>query len=1246
MSAPSPIADLSDSLLAWASSTEVDLARRLGELSGDPSIFVRLDITGDELERLTTFYGTFLSRQIDAGGDEAALLATCPALTASTLLFRAARLNTVAELSAEFWSGLGLEPTPERVALIGPDTYAGLLTAAGLDPVDIAATSSDGETGRLFAHVGLATDWIPELIELIDTRRLDGTAGEDPDAEAAAVVSVLATESLQAGPICAVLPDLAAGLISPVVRVVRYAATHPGHWRHGLAAGAVEGVPPLILEDVVEELTERPAGTTARRHRVGVGAREDQPRLALDLARQRTVLRLPEVPLDEDADDRDAVDRDAVDEVRWHVDIEGRPAGFRTRRSDAPGRPVTGILDIPVRRPVREIGVRDLTHDDSWVVNGVDESDPVLVFTRRGKDLTDRVSLHHDRVLVVCPEDATAVDAVRDEPLPVLTERAVKAWDGWVIRDLDLAGAVSLHIDRPGVPRPAMGKIRCVDPRQRVVFHEPDEPVVGVRSLGGLPVHTESLQAVFPPTVSGAPEIWFLSVSSWAGPDETGEEVTEEEPLEVPAEGGLFDVFDPEAYDTPWVGEYLVRLRGPRNESFRHEYAIVEGLHVDAPESPRLARTAGLSPVTVHFRGGEKPLVIARSVDLGADEKQVQVIAETDAGDALPLIVEPPRLRYQLPLIGEDPMWRTESVVISADSVDTATRFRIRPGLPVEKPRLVVRDHHGAPVRTLRLGTVDAVTWWISLKPLAGSLAMLREGSCELEFIADGRSHSVRLATLTPSVERTGELTDGVLSVSPAPPALTDRPVGAWVWQLTAPWQSAVTVTLTGGAATATAAVPTEFVDAGPLKVQLFAGDRFSSLYAPATPGPSAIRVEAPGHAHPDDDGPWTRLSAFLAGESDEAPDDIDVLTTLWDVLAGWLSGGAPDAAGESMRAALSRHPRESLRAMSRSLVPSTDRPAQFILSGLVHAPLRTDEADPNPGVAWIAALEILGELAATDDEDTAARREIGRRLTTVGGMELARTVETGRDATLETSCIDATTVQIAQLSPEQQDAVLGAFFAGSKLVPGALSEENSRLIAVFETFRQRAELNEILADPELLRVALTLLRRIRQTNRQLFTSARVRFDKLDNVDTDNPDNRWALAPVISMILAMAARLRAHGRLGAPGQLTSAYAGWAQLARIVPDLITGDLVAADAMVLGVFGPDDPADGAVDTGEGDTDAPDAPDAAEVAETAAEGTEGSVGTDDAGGTSTAGGRPVRRPRTARTGRAVRTPRAPRQ
>lgn len=1166
-----PIADLSDNLLAWASSTEIDLSRRLGELSGDPAVFVDLDITGDELERITIFFGEFLSRQIRAGADEDALLRTCPALTATTLLFRAARLNVVGELESEFWTGLGLEPTDARVSLIG---YAEILTRAGLDPMDAAAAGSDGDKGRLFAHVGIATDWVPELIELIDTRRLAGDALPTPAEEAGAVVAVLAEESLQAGPLCAALPDLAVRLITPVVRVVQLAAEHPDHWVNSLVdAGEEAQVAPLVLEDVIEELRERPAGTTARRHRVGVGTREDRPRLAIDLARQRVVLRLPEQPLEsvrgagDERDDSDA----AVGEVRWHVDVDGRPAGFRTRRSDAPGRPVTETLDLPVRRPVREIGVRDLTHGESWVLPVVDDVDPVMVFTRRGKELTDRVSLHHSRVLVVCPEDSTAVDPVADRELPVLGEWQVKAWDGWVIRDLDLSAARALHVDRPGVARPPMGTVRCVDARQRVWFREPEDVLPAIRTLGGLPVHASSLQAVFPATVSGAPEIWFLSVSSWAGPDETGEEVTEEEPLEVPAEGGMFDVFDPEAYETPWVGEYLVRLRGPRNESFRHEFAIVEGLDIEAPASPRLGLAAGLTPVTVSLFPGEKQLFIPKSVDITAEEKSVQVIAETDAGDALPLVVEPSRLRFQLPLIGEDPMWRTESLIAPAVEINSATRFRIRPGMPVESPRLVIRDRHGAPVRTLRLGTVDQVTWSVSLSSVRASLPQLTEGSCELEFVADGRSHSVRLVTMRPAEKRTlsysaasDDSSAATLTVEPK----TDSP--AWVWPLTAPWMSARVLSFTN----CVAELPEELTDAGALSVQFYNRDRFSPLHPAASPGPGALRVDVPGHARPDDGGPWTQLSAYLAGASDELPEDTDVLTVLWDVLAGWLTGEATADASAAMHAALARHPREALRAMSRSLVPSTDRPAQFILSGLVHASLRSSTPDPRPGVAWIAALEILGELAATDDEDTASRREIGRRLSAIGGLPLSQTVETGRDATLETSCIDATTVQIAQLSPEQQEAVLSTFFAGSQVVPGALSEENSRLIAVFETFRHREELGQVLADPGLLRVALALLRRIRQTNRQLYTSARVRFDKLDNVDTDNPDNRWALTPVISMILAIAARMHAHGRLGSTGQLSSAYPGWAEIARIVPDLVTGDLVAADAMVLGVFGPDE------------------------------------------------------------------------
>ena len=141
----SPIADLNDTLLAWASSAEAELATKLK----DVQLFVELDITGDELERLTRFYGTFLSRQITAGADDAALLQTCPALTAAVLISRAAKLNEVPQVAAEFWAGLGLETTEDRVALI-EGHFAEILQAAGLDPMDDLAGGPDCDVGMIF----------------------------------------------------------------------------------------------------------------------------------------------------------------------------------------------------------------------------------------------------------------------------------------------------------------------------------------------------------------------------------------------------------------------------------------------------------------------------------------------------------------------------------------------------------------------------------------------------------------------------------------------------------------------------------------------------------------------------------------------------------------------------------------------------------------------------------------------------------------------------------------------------------------------------------------------------------------------------------------------------------------------------------------------------------------------------------------------------------------------------------------
>lgn len=1205
----SPIADLNDSLLPWASSTEAQLANQFKNVR----LFVEIDVTGDELERLTRFYGTFLSRQIAKGSTEQALLEACPALTISTLLARAAQLNEVSELPSEYWFGLGLEPTPERIALI-EGRYKELLEAAGLNPMDAVADGPDGELGRIFAHVGIATDWNPELIELIDIRRAEGTAAEKASEEAGAIVAELAQQNTQIGPFCATAPEIARDLITPIVSLVHHAAEYPDTWEYTLSSkyrgdrdrSSVASLPALIAEDVEAELRERPAGTEDRRHSVGIAHRQTQPRLRLDVARKRVVLRLPSQPLPVG----DAAESTAA-EIRWRVDFDGQPGAVRASRSDNPSRSESEVVDIPVRQPYRELHVSNGLYganpaarvDQFWHMSMIDSADPVLVFSRRGQNLTRRVSLHHSQVYVISPKNYVAKDLVQGTDVPVLDEQPMKTWDGWVIRELDLTDALSLHLMAPGAHGPSMSSVRSVDNRQRVRFIEPEAAATGLFTVTGKPIFDESLMVEFPPTISGGTETWYMSLSAYAGPGEVGESVSDEEPLEVPAEGGSFEVFDPELWESPWVGEYLVRLRGPRNESFRHEYALVEGIDVDtdiegSSSQTRLPVVAGLSPVTVRLRPGAKPFEKISPLHLGPEDTYATVAVTTEAGDSLPVIVRPPMIRFQLPLVGEEPMWRTESMVVESAWIDTARKFRVRPGAAIEDPRLVIRNNHGAPVRTLALKSLDGITWSADIKPAAPSLSVLSRGSCELEFVdpVARKRVSVRLVRVEPSVVIDMQLDgDQVVLNCEEPGRLTS--MAAWVWPTTAPWEAARALPIVLDAGTPHTTLPGELVDAGPLSVQLFHTDRFNLLRPASAPGDRAVQLRQPGYfgvdasaaesepesvdesaelaqqEQPDWKEPWRKLSAFLAGESEQAPADQAVLSTLWDVQAGWLSGRFDVV--DKLRAALSANPRESIHAMSRSLVPAADRPAQFIASGLVHTPIISEGDDEGTvrrsDSPWIAALEVLGELSHMD-EDADLARGLRKRLREIAGSPLVTTLETGRDNSLDTACIDNTTVQIARMDPAQQKAVLDMFFGGAGVVPGALSEENSRLIAVFETFNRREELSALLADSHLMTTAVKVLRRIKQSSRQLYLSARVRFDRLDGVDMDSPENRWALAPMISMIFALATRMHAQGHLPSLGALSNAYDGWSQMARIVPDLVTGDVVSAEAMVLGVFGP--------------------------------------------------------------------------
>ncbi|AJK69192.1 hypothetical protein [Corynebacterium marinum] len=1126
-----PFADLQDSLLLWASQTELDIA---GRLSG-AEWFTDTALTADELESIDRFYGTFLARQISAGAELPDLLEITPALATATLVSHASVNTDPARFFTDHLVGLGLEARAEWAELLEGQVPV-LLGRVGLTVLDAPAVD------LLAVHAGLPWAEVGTLLELLDRTGggdvaallLDGSWAwpdmEDETLDITAAVAELA-------------PGRFAALLDGINELRAFALEHPTSWPDRVLP---DSLPALVAEPVIAELRERPVGMLDRASAVGVATRELRPRLIFDARRAKVCLRLPQQRV-----------RDELGEVSWRVNVEGTTRIFRTGRPW--GEPTwSEALDITVERQIREATVQDVSNGITWTTPVVETADPVLIFAANGQNLTAVSTLHHREVWVLVPADATITDTAAGQELPVLEELEVEGWTSWIARRLDLTEAASLQVTRDS----QTSRLRSVDPRQRVTFLHPSEPLEDVRSLSGLPVYPGELIADFPPTPSGRDETWQLSISAYARPGAAGDEIAPPEPLEIQAGGGQFAIFDPEDYDSPWVGEYLVRVRGPRGESFRHRYTIVEGMVartiIDNDRSVRIPAVSGLSDAQLYINHGDKPFAVdPRRVTVDAHSAGADFAVETDEGDRLPLRFVPPRMAFELP-VREGTMWRTTRLICTPRDLDPAGELRVRVGGEMGRPQVRVLNNHGTPVRTVPLKQTDPLTYSAPFRALATSAATLPSGRVELEWVdsrADERT-SVTLAELSTPHCAGVTVQDGALVFED----LAQRSLGAWVWPLTAPWAPAVTLP----EVEKSTPLPESLIDAGPLAVILHSVDPFTTLRAPQYPGERALTAEQPGYYTAQNNG-LESLSAFLAGEREEAPTDPEIMPILWELLAETDDPRSRSAVSATFASA----PSAAIAALADSLVPAGLQPGRVIASGLATVASGPGEPGRDTGhrAAWLGALELLAEIAATEESDRVAQRELRNRLADVAGRGILNTLDTGHDSSLDSACIDQSTVLIAKMDAAQQEALLAHFFSSAELVPGALSDDNARLLAVFETFRRREELIDLLTSEDLIKPAVSLLRGLRSANRALYSNARVRFDKLDGVNTDERANAWALAPVVSLVFALAARMHAHGLMGKSKTLEAASRGWSRMADIVPDLVSGDLVSAEAMVL-------------------------------------------------------------------------------
>lgn len=1191
-------------LAAWLAATEAELRERLrvldpgagaagpaapagaGAAAAAPPapepLLAWAGVRMDEVERIDAFLGALLTR-VRAGvagvpGDAAEAALANPAVLVASLAGRATRVAATADLWADWPAGLGLDPADPAVAGLVDAVAAalpGLLAGLGLADVaelDGARAARGGreDSARLaMLHAGVQRSVMPLIIERIEAaaglaeadpagprspadivaalhgvrdRVGDLVAGfaADADGEAPRPLRVLASSA----------PARAAELVSATLGFLLATAADPLNWesREDLDAAAV-GLPEPLAESAREELRARPAGTAHRRQAVGISATTGRPQLFFDEFTATVGVQLP-TPAN-------------PGRRSWRVTCGGQVAvAEAVALAEGAARPVVA-LDEPVREVLVELG-----EDRAWRLPAVDTEDPVLIFGADGQAVTGKVSLHSESVHVIYPDDATLVDPVTGEPVPLLTDPRPARWPLWQVAVADLREVTAVQVRRPGVT----GAVRSASPRRRPRLTTPHARLDGAVTAHGTPVHAGGPVAVFPPTLSGRDESWRVQLAEFGGYGVFAEELTMEYQLEVPAAGGEVEILTDDDY--PWVGEFVVRLTNPRGMGFQAHFAVAEGAQLDiAPRGGgdgfRIPADGGLSPAEVRLSPGDKPLAAEPAVlRLGAAETSGEITVATAEGAELALRVTPGVLSFRVPLLDEAAAVRTRTLRTRPGRVDAAGEFEVHAPGELRHAHLSVRGPEGEVCRVPMTRRGDEAVG--RLGGWAEKVAGLAEVTVSLEWTrsAGRRRLSVPLveAAAADPVAEAG-LAGGVLTVRRAGTA-ADAALSVHAWSAARPWLAPVAVALPEDGRVA---LPEPMRGDSPVVAQVVWGA--PEERAPRWPSPEArplIDAEAADGAD--------AAAAGAAGPADQAD-----LVRLWSLLAAWRTGragalatapGAPGA--DRVRGLLAADARRGLAALNAASIRLADQPGLLISSGVVLGDF-TRRAD-SPGrrrVPWLGALAALADVTAAEaggDADAAAAQRAFLRAT--AGPAALEALATGQDPTVEAAKIDATSVQIAALPPAQAEAILAQVFDRHRMVPGPLTDDDARFTAIHEVVTRRAEIVDSGLMVELAKSSRALFQQMSKVSPRLRKAVNVRFHKLDGIDAGDPGLHWTLVPGTSLLIAVAARAlaRDNARRAAAGldrldesPVRELLPQWARLADLVPTLVMGDILIADAM---------------------------------------------------------------------------------
>ncbi|QXQ15029.1 hypothetical protein [Skermania piniformis] len=1100
-------------LKLWLSDEEF----RLGRLFDRHELVVQANLSEAELRRCQRFYGRGVDGLRRVGYSPADIIKKYPALTLAVLVGHAGLAYDQGRYWEDFWTELGVPADPVFENALR--THLGnLLRRFRLTEFPDLSRNYI----RLMAmHAGVPVHCVGDLVRVVEQHLLDGR-----ERSAGGLVTWLTAPGKEHRLTELDVPvrnfithggEFALDVLDRILEFADHVVDHPDTWDDYELATETTGLPTILLDALIEELRTHPIGSD--RTRVGEPRRR-KPRLRCAVDTGELRLELP-YPLDGATEpwqlSFDGDIRQVWPEPGWGVDDDRHPPTV-----------------VGVDAPVREIVVEHRAGGIATVVPVVDKADPLLLFTVDGQRLTGTAALPHE-VVALYPSDATLHDSVGGEPVtPVLTPTEPVGWRGWRIGRFDLADRQSLQLIRDG-RRP--GVLRGVRITAAAALELP-EPVAGIRTVRGLPVHAARPTVVLP----AHPAEWRVLVrpagtASW-WIDETWTAETEETEL---------DPFD--GQPPGLLGLFEIAVVGPSGPGLRQTVFLAEGLQLRFDRPFRWPVAGGLLPVTATVAIPAPLRVDTGSMDFAATDRALALqVAGRD--QQFRLLVDPPAIEVRLTEHRRPAQWRTSAPVVPPAALEAHAVFAIRvPGQVRVRFAVMVAD------RVLHTVDPDQAEGVFQASTRAFVDCVRAVGDCRIVAnitAFDGASVRVTLATVRAEQLCRSIALDGAELVFTG---LADRDdLAVHLWLVTAPWAGARTVEITGPRVP----LPADVVDAGPLLAQVFVDDPWVSVAAPTEPGPSAVRLAQPGwFAGPD--GDREQLSRFLAGDG---PAPADAIPEVWAALLR-----TPDATGQvpdGLVQLLHRDPRSALETLGDSATSVDELAAAVIRTGLAERSFAADftlnELHHNPWVGCMVEMADLPSLYRRRDQVAAERADTLAYLADKGGDLLLEVLRVGKARELHQGIFDAQVVALDRLPHAQIDALVSQL----RLVPGAYLDLDTRVIANLEAFGRRADWVRTGWSGDFAAATAGALGDIRGADRRCYDVIRARNEVLAGVDPG--EYPWTLLSVQSATLAMSARLRAHGIIRHPPLPAELTEPWNCMAEVAPRLVLTDLLIAEAFV--------------------------------------------------------------------------------